>query len=164
MMAAGMVGTVGKFMSATHMGMASNPSLGASGAKPLPAPSASSAMASLPRRSRMEVKSYCMEKLLCLMRKIPRMVCCHCSKAPEKGQCSRKNALPGSVPGSRRQKAPALPGEPAGVSASATEICDDFETFLFTVTLRAWYSKQEGPCMAAAAAGERKPRSKRSTS
>lgn len=56
-MASGMVGTVGKFISATHMGMASKPSFGAPGAKP-GAPSASTAMASLPRRSMILVKSY----------------------------------------------------------------------------------------------------------
>ena len=46
MIASVMVGTVGKFMSATHMGMASKPSAGGSGAKPVPRPS--TARASLP--------------------------------------------------------------------------------------------------------------------
>ena len=50
MIAAGMVGTVAKFMSATHMGIAEKPFLGVGGAKPgLPRPSTASA--SLPRRS-----------------------------------------------------------------------------------------------------------------
>ena len=54
-----MVGTVGKFMSATHMGIASNPSLGAEGAKPGAEPRPSTAMASRPWRSIRVVKSYC---------------------------------------------------------------------------------------------------------
>ena len=45
-----MVGTVGKFMSATHMGMASNPSLGASGVKPGIVPRASTAVAEIARQ------------------------------------------------------------------------------------------------------------------
>ncbi len=54
-----MVGTVAKFMSATHMGMGSNPSLGAAGAKP-GVPRLSNALASWPLRSIMLVKSYFM--------------------------------------------------------------------------------------------------------
>lgn len=46
MMASVTVGTVGKFMSATHMGMTSKPSSGGSGANPVPSPS--TAMESLP--------------------------------------------------------------------------------------------------------------------
>ena len=55
-------GAVGKFMSATHIGIRSNPSFGPPGANP-PAgtlPGRSTAMASLPRRSIMDVKSYFM--------------------------------------------------------------------------------------------------------
>ena len=63
MIASGTVGTVGKFMSATHMGMMSKPSLGGAGAKPEPV-SASTAMESFPCLSVMEVKSYFMVKNL----------------------------------------------------------------------------------------------------
>ena len=49
-------------MSATHMGMRSKPSLGLEGEKPGMAPKASTARASRPRRSMIEVKSYFMEK------------------------------------------------------------------------------------------------------
>ena len=49
------VGTVGKFISATHIGIASKPSFGVPG-KP-GSPSASTAIASLPRRSMIVVKS-----------------------------------------------------------------------------------------------------------
>ena len=52
-----MVGTVGKFMSTTHMGMMSKPSLGGWGPCP-PGTSPSTAMASFPCRSMMLVKSY----------------------------------------------------------------------------------------------------------
>lgn len=58
-----MVGTVGKFMSATHIGIASKPAFGGAGEKPSPF-RPSTAMASLPRRSRMEVKSYFISALL----------------------------------------------------------------------------------------------------
>ena len=66
MIAAGTDGTVGKFMSATHMGITSKPSRGAPGAKPWPTPSM--ARASRPRRSMMEVKSYFIRSasLLCI--------------------------------------------------------------------------------------------------
>ena len=51
-----MAGHTGKFMSATHMGMASKPSLGAPGYPG--SPRASTAMASCPRLSMIVVKSY----------------------------------------------------------------------------------------------------------
>ena len=54
------VGTVAKFMSATHMGMRSQPSSGAFGAIPGISPQESTAMASIPWRSISEVKSYFM--------------------------------------------------------------------------------------------------------
>jgi len=47
-----------KFMSATHMGMTEKPSLGLPGAKPPGWPRASTASASIPRRSYTVVKSY----------------------------------------------------------------------------------------------------------
>ncbi len=57
MIASGMVGTVAKFMSATHIGITSNPSRGASGAIPGIVPRPSTAKASLPCLSMMVVKS-----------------------------------------------------------------------------------------------------------
>ena len=58
------VGTTGKFISATHIGIRSKPSFGGSGAKGIPAESPSTAIASLPCRSMIEVKSYFIEMLL----------------------------------------------------------------------------------------------------
>ena len=54
------VGTVAKFMSATHMGMRSKPSSGAFGAIPGISPQESTAMESMPWRSISELKSYFM--------------------------------------------------------------------------------------------------------
>ena len=58
MMACGIVGTVGKFMSATHMGMTSKPSRGGSGVNPGSVPSPSTAIESMPCLFMMDVKSY----------------------------------------------------------------------------------------------------------
>ena len=58
------MGTVAKFISATHIGIKSNPSFGGVGAMGL-APRASTARASFPDRSMMEVKSYFINLLLC---------------------------------------------------------------------------------------------------
>ena len=52
------VGTVGKFISATHIGITSNPSFGQSGEKWSPPPSPSNASESFPCRSITVVKSY----------------------------------------------------------------------------------------------------------
>ena len=60
MMCSWTVGTVAKFMSATHMGMRSKPSSGAFGAMPGISPQESTAMESMPWRSMIEVKSYFM--------------------------------------------------------------------------------------------------------
>ena len=60
MMCSWTVGTVAKFMSATHMGMQSKPSSGAFGAIPGISPQESTAMASMPWRSISELKSYFM--------------------------------------------------------------------------------------------------------
>jgi hypothetical protein len=51
------LGAVGKFMPATHIGMGSKPASGLFGAI-CPVPKASTAIASFPARSMMEVKSY----------------------------------------------------------------------------------------------------------
>ena len=59
MMASVMVGTVGKFISATHMGMKSKPSFGGVGAMGL-CPRESTASASIPFRFIIDVKSYFM--------------------------------------------------------------------------------------------------------
>ena len=60
MMASVIEGAVAKFMSATHIGITSKPSLGAEGAFAIKTdlPMASTAMASLPRLSIIDVKSY----------------------------------------------------------------------------------------------------------
>jgi len=78
MMASEMVGTVGKFISATHMGMMSNPSRGAGmalGERPI----ISTARASFPVRFRMEVKSY--------FKRNPSFWCENCKASiPQKGE------------------------------------------------------------------------------
>ena len=62
MISSGIVGTVAKFMSATHIGIAERPFFGAVGAfaQGTPAPMASTASASFPLRSMIVVKSYVM--------------------------------------------------------------------------------------------------------
>ena len=60
MMCSWTVGTVAKFISATHIGMRSKPSSGTFGAIPGISPQESTAMASMPWRSISEVKSYFM--------------------------------------------------------------------------------------------------------
>ena len=76
-------GAVGKFMSATHMGITSKPGAGASGAKPPGWPIISTAIASRPFLSIMEVKSYFMKtaSLICFFSSGNRFDFCYGGRA-----------------------------------------------------------------------------------
>ena len=74
MMDAWMAGSTGKFISATHIGIASNPGSGAAGANADASPIASTASASCPRRSIIVVKSYLIGIILVFNRLLPRLL------------------------------------------------------------------------------------------